>query len=588
MFRILVQLILAILMAAAQFASGSSQDEDMPLTSCYTGEIPTHELVQLMYSGNALTNLFVAHLAAERGAEAVPELLDVLRRGNEIWTTLMFGPGALVPISGAFWATEKLRDTRAIPTLVELSKDQQYKYRYWALATLKQFGGHAVDPLLDLLKQAEGEDRQAVIWNLAQIDDPRTARALQDIVFHKDDPSWWDVTSSLAVRKDEAGRSIHRLALSDPDIAGIVLGDADDKMLLPVYFEHARSNDDIQSFRAKLGIARNAGKAELSRIVEEGLDKTWVMPFVEINCAIDGVDSESEKANILWQYVIVPEYRLPGDSLDNGSLAAGGSISGFYYPDLPALSPIGYAIEELAELGDAALPVLEAGMKSDKEHIRVRAIMALAQTPPSEASTELLLKVWDNPIYNDDWEFDLIVLEYVVNELGDRKEKRAVPKLLKMLNTMGEAETGEEVSAMFSAIAALGRIGDKRAWDEMLEIWTNLDPGPDKQKEPRYNSARCLKSASAAKFAEVFNEWKIAEPALIPLMVAAILDECLEGEHHRIPAFQTLVRIGNPSIETLKQLSKSEHQRLGRFLRELAGISLKVLLWPHDIREVEQ
>lgn len=245
MFRILIQLILAILLTATQFASGSSQDEDMPLTSCYTGEIPTHELVQLMYSGNALTNLFVAHLAVERGAESVPELLDVLRRGNEIWTTLMFGPGALVPISGAFWAIEKLRDTRAIPTLVELSKDQQNEYRYWALGTLKQFGSHAVDPLLDLLKQAEGEDRRMVIWNLAQIDDPRTARALQDIVFHKDDPSWWNVTNSLGMRKDEAGRFIRGLALSDPDIAGIVLGDADDKMLLPVYFKHARSNDDI-------------------------------------------------------------------------------------------------------------------------------------------------------------------------------------------------------------------------------------------------------------------------------------------------------------------------------------------------------
>jgi HEAT repeat protein len=584
MFRILIQLILAILLAATQFASGSSQDEDMPLTSRYTGAIPTHELVQLMYSGNALTNLFVAYLAAERGAESVPELLDVLRRGNEMWTTRMFGPGTLVPISGAFWAIRKIRDTRSIPTLVELFKDEQYKHRYRALGTLKQFGSHAVDPLLDLLKQAKGEDRQAVIRNLVEIDDPRVARALQDVVSHKDDPSWWNVTNSLAMRKDEAGRSIRRLALSDPDIAGIILWDVDDKMLLPIYFKHARSNDEMRSLKAMLGIARNAGKAELSRIVEEGLDKTWVMPFVEINCAIEGVDSESEKANILWQYVIVPEYRLPGDSLDDGRVAAGGSISGFYYPDLPGLSPIGYAIEKLVELGDAALPILEAGMKSDKEHIRVRAIMTLAQTPPSEASTELLLKVWDNPIYDDNWELDLIALEYVVNELGDRKEKRAVPKLLKMLNRMGEAETGEEVSAMFSAIAALGRIGDKRAWDEMLEIWTDLDPGPDKQKEPRHNPARCLKSASAAKFAEVFNEWKIAEPALIPLMVAAILDECLEGELHRTSAFQTLVRIGNPSIETLKQLSKSEHQRLGRFLRELAETSLKVLLWPHDIQ----
>ncbi len=309
------------------------------------------------------------------------------------------------------------------------------------------------------------------------------------------------------------------------------------------------------------------------------------MPFVEINCAIEGVDSESEKANVLWQYVTVPQYEVPGH--------LGHSTVGFH-PDginqSDRSNPINYAVERLAELGDAALPVLEAGMKSDKEHIRVRAIMALAQTSPSEASTELLLKVWDNPIYDDNWEFDLITLRYVVNELGDRKEKRAVPKLLKMLNRMGEASSGEEVSAMYSAIEALGRIGDKRAWDEMLEIWTNLDPGPDEQKEPGYSPARCLKSASAAKFAEVFNEWKIAEPALIPLMVAATLGECSEDHYHyhRIREFQTLVRIGNPSIETLKQLSKSEPQRLGKVLRELAEISLKVLLWPHDIREVEQ
>gem|GEM_PF-4188194 len=110
----------------------------------------------------------------------------------------------------------------------------------------------------------------------------------------------------------------------------------------------------------------------------------------------------------------------------------------------------------------------------------------------------------------------------------------------------------------------------------------SLDPGPSELEEPGYNPARALKSASAVVLAEVFNEWKLAEPAVIPLMVAAILDDRMEDHSYsrKRPAFQTLVRIGDPSIEALRQLSESENLRTGGIVRDVAGNALKILLWP--------
>gem|GEM_PF-3570966 len=399
MFRIVIQLSVFVLLVITVFTCGSHQERDIPLVSDYTGRIPTDELVQLIiHARSNLMCYFAAELAGERGAEALPALLDILRHSDAFrW---LGTPECVIttPVEGAFWAIGKIRDPRAIPVLVESYTEEPYKYDR-ALLTLRQFGGDAVVPLLNILKHPTGDVRSsAVIRTLGEIDDPRAIQALQEIVSHRDDPHWLDAAKSLAMRKDEAGRSVRRLAIGEPEMASFVLGMpeewlprkyVDDKTLLPLYFEHLRSDEEQRSHMARLGIARNAGKAELPHIAEEGLDKTWVMPFVEINCATEGIDSESEKANVLWQYVTVLQYELPDDTL-------GYSIVEFY-PDKHMqsfrLSPINYAVERLAGLGDAALPVLEAGMKSDKEHIRVRAIMALAQTPPSEASTELLLKV---------------------------------------------------------------------------------------------------------------------------------------------------------------------------------------------------
>ena len=130
MFRIVIQLSVFVLLAITVFTCGSNQERDIPLVSDYTGRIPTDELVQLIiHARSNLMCYFAAELAGERGAEALPALLDILRHSDAFrW---LGTPECVIttPVEGAFWAIGKIRDPRAIPVLVESYTEEPYKIR---------------------------------------------------------------------------------------------------------------------------------------------------------------------------------------------------------------------------------------------------------------------------------------------------------------------------------------------------------------------------------------------------------------------------------------------------------------------------
>ncbi len=317
-----------------------AQDQRLPITSDFTGKIPTDKLIQLIYSKELYTCYFIAELAGRRGNEAVPALLDIIRHGDNIQSKGRGIFGTLTPLTGVFHVIGELKDSRAISVLIELFKNKQYKDRYSALLELRYFGKDSVIPLLNLMKQTTANERRSVIDNIAEIDSPQAIKALQDIASNKKDPDWRSAAYSMAMKENEAaGRSMRRLALKDTGIAEYILwfGESpeyfDDKALLPIFFKYAKRisaslADRTPSLHAKLGIARNSGKAELPLIKKNGLDRSWVMPFVKINCAIEDIESKSEKAKILWQYVIIHQY-----SFGDYNEAFFDYAKELYYPD---------------------------------------------------------------------------------------------------------------------------------------------------------------------------------------------------------------------------------------------------------------
>ncbi len=498
------------------------------------GSIPTDELVQFMNGKSATTCRFVAELVLERGTEAIPALIEMSRSGDAIAR------------ANAIIVLRKLKDPRAIPALIVLLSLEPVSY---ASRALREFGKDAVEPLLNALRKKNGNARRLAVRALGNIDDQRAVRALQKIFSNRNDLNWKEAALGLAKREDEIGYSVLRLADEDEQVREAVSGalwHREDKRLLPIFFK----------FGNLRGIAKNAGRAELPRIFAEGLDKTWVLPFVEINAAIEGIEPERTKADILWRFVVTPPYTIPvGDGIEK--------LENFYSPE--DTNPIRYAIEKLASLGDAVLPIIENAMKGDNAEVRRRAFLTLVKIPPSEKSTDLLLKALDAG--------EVYMLGEVARALGDRKEQRAVPKLISLLR--------QELDAFWEIVKALDKIGDKTALPAMIKVWKN--PGSLLSETGDGTVSADLEEwwrpGAAGYIAEVINHWKIADASLIPLLTEATLSS-YHGDtsfgplcYHKIDAFRTFVRIGKPSVETLKQLMKSKDI----LVRELAETALKVL-----------
>ena len=186
--------------------------------------------------------------------------------------------------------------------------------------------------------------------------------------------------------------------------------------------------------------------------------------------------------------------------------------------------------------------------------------------PPSEKSTELLLRTLD-------FAGEVYMLAEVARVLGERKEQRAVPKLISLLR--------QELDAFWEIVKALDKIGDKTALPAMIEVWQKPGSLLSETGGAAVSSEleEWWKPGAAGRIAEVVNHWKIADASLIPLLTEAT-SSSYHGDgvlgalyYHKLAAFLALVRIGEPSVETLKQLTKSKD----RLICELAETALKVL-----------
>jgi len=433
---------------------------------------------------------------------------------------------------------------------------------------LGQFGSQMVEPLLKALEQTTGVWRRIVIEALGEIDDPRAGQALLKIASNKSAPHWHKVVIALVNRRDNAGYSLLELANSDPDVWEYVarmLEPADDKRLLPFYFRQAQSENESIWHRGAMGIARNAGNAELPRIEQELEEskKAWILPFVEINCSTAGIESQPEKAKILWQFILDAKHHSPEDPIYGGFV----ELNSFIKMDDYRI-PVLYALERLSELGDVILPLLKQGLKSERQEIRLRSIRALIQMSPSEASTRLLLEAWDAVESDEGREIELLILERIAEELGNRGEERTIPRLFEMLDEI------ESVLEFWpgGTLEALSKTGDETLIPRVMEVWREHDT-PER--------ARILLGGELAK---VMNRWKITDPSVIPLLMDAMLSESRGdgapgmGDIYpwRVEAIMVLARIGKPAIPSLRELLESGDQ----INRELAETALRIIQGP--------
>lgn len=511
--------------------------------------ISTNELVQLMDEKDRTTSRFVAELVADRGAEAIPPLIDVLQHGDEIAK------------DSAMMVIGRLKASCAIPALIELLAYRDDKEgggwisTFMASDTLAELSEGAVEPLLKVVAEKGGHTRRMAIRTLGKVHDERAMQALLDIFANTDDPHWSEATLQLARKKDDIGFTVLKLAEMDDrvweDVQKLPIGRRDDKKLISLYFKKAKLKSQELSHDGLQGIARNAGSAELPRLFAEGLDRTWVLPFVEINAAIEGLESESAKADVLWRIVI----RLQSeDQYDNRWM------QGPTYPHLyESENPIEYGIERLARLGDVVLPQIEtalAVLRPEHMEIELKAIAVLTRMPPSEASTKLMLKtlgmVQEHEAHSGQ----------IIKALGNRRESRAVPRLIKLLDS-SDCHIG-------LVIEALNNIGDRTALEPLLAKLS------EKWRQNRGWSPTIVK---------VLNHWEVTDASWIPELV----DATSSGFHgngpygglyyDKLAAFISLVRIGKPSIEALRALAVSGDDRsyADVITRELAETALTIL-----------
>lgn len=516
--------------------------------------ISTNELVQLMDKKDWTTSRFVAELAADRGTEAVPPLIDMLRHGDEIAK------------DSAMMVIGRLKASGAIPALIELLAYRDDKEGGgWISAlraskTLAELGDEAVEPLLKVVAENGGNARRMAIRTLGKIHDERATRALLDIFENTDDPHWSEATLRLAKKKDDFGYSVLKLAETDDRVweavQNVPIGRRDDKRLISLYFKKARLKNQVLSHDGMQGIARNAGSAELPRIFAEGLDRTWVLPFVEINAAIEGLESESAKADVLWRFVIGLQTE---NQYDNRWMEGPA-----YLPVYESKNPIEYGIERLARLGDVVLPHIEtvlAVLRPEQMEIELKAIAVLTRMPPSEASTNLMLKTLG------------MVQEHeahggpIIKALGYLRERRAIPSLIKLMDSFDSQSRDSRSGLVFEA---LNNMGDKTALEPLLAILS------EKWRQTRGWYLSIVK---------VLNHREVVDASWIPVLVDATSSRSHGDGHYgalyygKLAAFLSLVRIGKPSIEALRGLTVSgdDSSYSDRITRELAETALAIL-----------
>ena len=171
--------------------------------------ISTNELVQLMDKKDWTTSRFVAELAADRGTEAIPPLMDMLQHGDEIAK------------DSAMMVIRRLKASCAIPVLIELLAYRVDKEgggwisTFMASDTLAELNEGAVEPLLKVVAEKGGHTRRMAIRTLGKVHDERATRALLDIFANTDDPHWSEATLQLARRKDDVGFTVLKLAEMD-------------------------------------------------------------------------------------------------------------------------------------------------------------------------------------------------------------------------------------------------------------------------------------------------------------------------------------------------------------------------------------
>ncbi len=550
---------------------------------CCAGRIPTNELVQLMDKKGWTTATFVGELVAERGKEAIPPLIDILQHGDD------------VARDSAMMAIRKLKDPRAIPVLIDLlAYKHSRKGGGWLTAvsasrTLEEFGGEVVEPLLKVLEGENENARRMAVRSLRDIDDEQAIQALQEVFSNRDDPHWKDAARYLAEKEGDVGYSVFGLAEEDEELWDVIsrkrIGHRKDKRFMPFYFERARSDNEGTSRDGMLGIARNAGKAEFPRIFAEGLDKTWLLPMVGVNAAIKDIEPESVKADILWRLVISPTYWIQ-DRVYN------------HYDPHDDKSPVRYAIERLAALGDVVLPLVEGGIEamwSKETEIGRRAIAVLLHMPPSEAATDMMLKALDIALgvgaqgksMGDEVMSDMplkVGVGELIKLLGERKEKRVVRMLVPLLDSPFEFMGAPYVA--YASVRALNDIGDRESLEPLLKRSLKVQEENQAETDPK----RII--AAAAMVAESLNHWKVADASFIPLLVqAAPSRQHGDGRYGALyyrkrAVFLTFVRIGIPSIEALEGLAKSDHgDRMSygdKVTRELAETALKIIQYDSE------
>ncbi len=376
----------------------------------------------------------------------------------------------------------ELGDDAAIPALVRSLGDPEPTVRVHAVEALGKIGGPVVVvPLVTRLEDDKGEVRKAAVLELRELGD---ARAVIPLVGLFDDSSVEVRTSAIeavGVLHDEAAvPALLREFRENRDRAETVkiaavtsLGNLEAERALPgllAEFDPSNSTRASSDLRGKVAFAMAQIAAAHPAAPES---QQALVKLVE---ALDegAMRNAAREALLRAAGSAVPpliEY-LEGKIVRGDPLAAVEILQELRDPRAtPALIaelergriPQETVLLALRELGDkrALLPIL--GLLEDKDPaVRLRAMRTLDPLlrPESEAADLIAERLTD-----EDPEIRLMAARY----LGRMRARSAVPALSKM------AKAADESSMRASALAALGRIGDKGGTPIAIEI---LESGP--------------------------------------------------------------------------------------------------------------
>ena len=458
------------------------------------------------------TRMTVAHMLAAAGSDAVKPLLAALKEGDQVTVALAAG------------ALGELKDKRAIAPLVKRLRNSPGEARRRVALALEEFGW---EPATDADKAyfLIAHDRWGPLVRLGPV----------------------AVDPLLAALETES-------PYGQASIVG-ALGDIGDK----------RCVDALLSI---LRTALPSTRAETARLKAEGYDNDFIRRMLadlgEVHQRVRAAAARA-LAKLDAKEAVDPLLAVLGNGTTELSWAATQSLGEL--GDARAVEPIiallkskdararAAAVTALGKLADArAVGPLVAALHDSYRDVRKQAMKTLAELRAEEAVEPLLALAEDGDV-------DAIL---ALGELGDR---RAVQPLIAIANQVRKEVPAPSPAAPYgrgaryrrrvpqdqeAALQALGKLGDKRAYDTILKRFRSDDP------EWQAIAAKALGELGDERTFDLLvqatksDEWRLQRSAYLGL--AALKDP---------RSFDIIAALLGPGQDALPSTAAQAFERLG-------------------------